>query len=111
MIEPLADLPDGVIGFRFSGHIGRDEYRKVLRPALMERVDSGGKIRLAIAIDAEFDRFEAGAVWEDLKFGFGPGLAHRSAFERMAMVPTRTGFATPSGSSGGWCRATSGCSR
>jgi hypothetical protein len=41
---------------------------------------------LAIAIDADFDRFEAGAVWEDLKFGFGPGLAHHSAFERMAMV-------------------------
>jgi len=25
MIEPLPDLPDGTLGFRFSGHVSRDE--------------------------------------------------------------------------------------
>ena len=45
----------------------------------------GGGIRLLIVIDAGFDRFEAGALWEDLKFGLGPGL-ELSRWERMALV-------------------------
>ncbi len=86
MIEPIDDLPEGVFGFRFSGHVGRDEYRQVLLPAFQEHLKDGGKIRLAIVIDADFDRFEAGAMWEDLKFGLGSGIAHHSAWERMALV-------------------------
>jgi hypothetical protein len=86
MIDALSDLPDGVIGFRFSGHVSKDEYRSVLLPALTERLDSRDKVRLAIVIDDDFDRFEAGALWEDMKFGFGSGLTHLSAWERMALV-------------------------
>ena len=86
MIEPLSDLPDGVIGFRFSGHVSKDEYRSVLLPLLEEHIDSGDKIRLAVLIDNDFDRFEAGALWEDMKFGFGSGLTHLSSWERMALV-------------------------
>jgi SpoIIAA-like len=86
MIEPLSDLPDGVIGFRFSGHVSKDEYRSVLLPLLKEHIDSGNKIRLAVLIDKDFDRFEAGALWEDMKFGFGSGLTHLSSWERMALV-------------------------
>jgi hypothetical protein len=51
MIEPLSDLPDGVIGFRFSGHVSKDEYRSVLLPALKEHIDRGDKIR-AVSTDA-----------------------------------------------------------
>ena len=86
MIEPLSELPDGVIGFRFSGRVSQDEYRSVLLPALQQRMDSGDKVRLAIVIDNDFDRFDAGALWEDMKFGFGSGLTHLSAWERMALV-------------------------
>jgi hypothetical protein len=86
MIEALSDLPDGVIGFRFSGHVSQDEYRSVLLPPLKECMDNGDKVRLAIVIDDNFDRFDAGALWEDMKFGFGSGLMHLSAWERMALV-------------------------
>ncbi|HEY1279399.1 MAG TPA: STAS/SEC14 domain-containing protein [Acidimicrobiales bacterium] len=86
MIEPLSDLPDGVIGFRFSGHVSKDEYRTALLPPMKERIDRGDKVRLAIVIDNDFDRFEAGAMWEDMKFGFGSGLTHLSSWERMALV-------------------------
>ena len=75
-----------MLGFRFSGHVSRAEYAGVLRPPLQERIDSDQKIRLLVLIDAEFDRFEAGALWEDLKFGVGEGLPHFSAWERMALV-------------------------
>jgi hypothetical protein len=86
MIETIEGLPDGVIGFRFSGHVTGDEYTSVLLPPLKERIERKEKIRLAVVIDEDFDRFEAGALWNDMKFGLGGGLAHLSVWERMAMV-------------------------
>ena len=85
MIERVSDLPDNVDGLRFSGHVSRDEYQQVVLPLLHESLARGGGIRLLIVIDGEFDRFEAGALWEDLKFGLGPGL-ELSRWERMALV-------------------------
>jgi hypothetical protein len=86
MIEPLPDLPDGVLGFRFTGHVTKEDYDQVLAPALLERIGDGAKIRLAIVIDEGFDRFEASAMWEDMKFGFGSGITHPSLWERTALV-------------------------
>jgi hypothetical protein len=86
MIEPLRDLPDGVLGFRFSGHITKEDYDQILAPALMQRITDGAKIRLAIVIGEDFDRFEASAMWEDMKFGFGSGVTHPSLWERTALV-------------------------
>jgi len=45
MIEPLPDLPDGILGFRFSGHVSRDEHNQVLAPPLKERIEAGDRIR------------------------------------------------------------------
>jgi hypothetical protein len=86
MIDELDDLPRGVLGFRFSGHVTRDEYRQRLLPPLKACLDRGQKVRLLVVIDDDFDQFEAGALWEDLKFGLGSGLGHLSAWERMALV-------------------------
>ena len=86
MIEPLPDLPAGVLGFRFAGHVTKEDYDRILAPALMQRIADGAKIRLAIVIGEEFDRFDAGAMWEDMKFGFGSGVTHPSLWERTALV-------------------------
>jgi hypothetical protein len=62
MIERIAEMPAGTIGFRFSGEITRARLRRC------------------------FEGYDAGAVWEDLKMGakFGPG--HFSAWKRVAFV-------------------------
>jgi hypothetical protein len=86
VIEALDGLADGVLGFRFSGHVSGDEYTTTLLPPLKDAIDRKAKIRLAVVIDDDFDRFEAGAMWDDMKFGLGSGLAHLSAWERMALV-------------------------
>lgn len=86
MIEPLPNMPGDVLGFRFSGHVTKDDYDQVLAPALLQRIGDGGKIRLAIVIDDNFDRFESGAMWEDLKFGVGSTVTHPSVWERTALV-------------------------
>jgi hypothetical protein len=86
VIEPLPELPPGVLGFRFSGRVQREEYDQVLAPALKAALERGERMRLAVVIDEGFDRFEAGAVWKDMQFGLGSGIANWSSWEKMALV-------------------------
>ena len=86
MIKVLPGLPEGVLGFRFSGPVSRDEYLSVFLPPTKAELDSGRKVRLALVIDDDFGWFEPGALWEDLKFGLGPGIAHHASWERIAIV-------------------------
>ena len=86
MIEILPDLPSGVSGFALRGHVTGDDYRGTLTPLLEELIDSAQPIRLVVVIGDDFDRFEAGALWEDTKFGMGEGIAHHSSWKRMALV-------------------------
>jgi hypothetical protein len=101
MIEPLPDLPDGVLGFRFSGAISRDEYVDVLLPAMTEALDLGHRIRLLLVIEDDFGWFEPGAFWEDLKFGVGSGTVHRRVWERTAVV-SDAGWVRPAMAAFGW---------
>jgi hypothetical protein len=85
MIEPLDDLPEGVIGFRAVGHITRDEYRDVLLPAMRERAKAG-ELRMVFAMGPGFEEFEPGAMWEDSKVGVTLGIGHHSAWKRCALA-------------------------
>lgn len=84
MIEPIEDMPAGTVGFRASGRVTRDDYRRVLEPALRDAVERG-EVRLLYALDGEFE-MEPGAVFEDARTGAGLGLAHHSAWKRTAIV-------------------------
>lgn len=85
MIEPLENLPDGVIGFRATGDVTGDEYRDVLLPAMREQAEAG-EVRLVFAIGPGFDEFEGGAMWEDTKVGATLGIGHHSAWKRCALA-------------------------
>jgi hypothetical protein len=103
MIEPLPDLLGGVIGFKFSGPVSRAEYVDVLLPDMQRALEAGG-VRLAILIDDDFGWFNAGAFWEDLKFG----LAQRVRTPTFVgangnRVRRRLGCAMPWRCSVGWC--------
>jgi SpoIIAA-like len=84
MIERIDDMPAGTIGFRASGKLTRDDYRKVLEPVLREAAEAG-EIRMLFAI-TEFDGLEPAAWWDDLKTGLGLGIGHHSAWKRSAIV-------------------------
>ncbi|MEU7904356.1 STAS/SEC14 domain-containing protein [Actinoplanes sp. NPDC049118] len=86
MIELLPDLPDGTLGFRFSGPVSRDEYVNVLLPPMTAAIEGGRGVRLLLVVEEDFGWFEPGAFWEDLKFGVGPARSHHKAWERMAVV-------------------------
>jgi len=86
MIELMDGLPEGVAGVRFSGRVTAEEYRDALLPRLTELAEGEDRIRLLVLLDAGFERFEPGALWEDTKFGVHDGLRHASKFLRTALV-------------------------
>jgi SpoIIAA-like len=84
MIEPIGDMQAGTIGFRASGEVTREDYRRVLEPALREAVQSG-EVRMLYVVEADFE-MDGSAVLEDAKTGLKLGLGHISAWKRTAVV-------------------------
>jgi hypothetical protein len=80
VIEELADLPTGIIGFEASGKLAAGDFRDVILPAL-ERATESGDVRFLI-VYRQFEGMSGGAVWEDLKIG----VEHLRAWKRIALV-------------------------
>jgi hypothetical protein len=82
MIEPLEGMPPGVVGLRASGKVSAEDYRSVLAPTLDHALAEAKKIRLVYELGADYEGFESGGVWQDLRLG----ASHFNSFERMALV-------------------------
>jgi len=80
MLNPIPNLPAGVVGFESSGKLEATDYRDVLAPALQKAADEGG-IRMVIVMPA-FEGIEPKAIWEDASFG----IKNWSAWKRVALV-------------------------
>jgi hypothetical protein len=85
MVERLAGMPEGTIGFRVAGDVTREDYTGTLVPALEEVVAAGVELRSLYLIE-DLDELEAGALWEDSKLGFDLGIRHHGAWKRSAIV-------------------------
>jgi hypothetical protein len=86
VIERIAEMPQGTIGFEFSGEVTRGDYERTLIPAIGETIEGGEKIRCLCRLGPGFEGYEAGAVWEDVKTGAKFGFGHLSSWERTALV-------------------------
>lgn len=82
MMKLLNNFPDHTVGIVASGHIDAKDYETVLIPAVNAALEKHKRIRLLYQLETNFDGFTAGAMWDDLKLG----LAHMSAWERIAVV-------------------------
>lgn len=85
MIERMADMPAGTVGFRVTGEVDRDDYRDVLVPELHRALAAGGPLRTLYLIE-DLEEMEPGALWADAKLGFDLGVRHHSAWIRSAIV-------------------------
>ena len=85
MVERLADMPPGTIGFRAAGEIEREDYDKVLAPELQRAVETAGGLRTLYVIE-DLDEIEPGALWADAKLGVNLGIGHHQAWVRSAIV-------------------------
>lgn len=79
MLQPLTDLPAGVIGFEAVGEVHADDYRTTLIPAL-EAVD--GPLRVVYVLGERFEGYSSGASWQDAKLG----VEHHGHWHRAAIV-------------------------
>lgn len=82
MIRLLRDMPVGVLGFEAVDDVEKEDYEDVFLPAIDAAIKEHGKVRLVYLLGHEFDDYEGGAVWEDLKLG----ARHPASFERIAVV-------------------------
>ena len=81
-IEPIAELPDNVIGFEAKGEVTKDDYVQRLIPAL-EAAPEGPKGSVPLRIGLGFHRLlEQRDVEDKRKFG----MEHLTKWERVAVV-------------------------
>jgi len=85
VIERIEDMPEGTMGFRFTGKITPADYEDVLIPGIKEMVD-GGEVRCLCELGEEFDGYEAAAMWEDFKTGAHYAIRDHSVWSRLAIV-------------------------
>jgi SpoIIAA-like len=85
VIERLANMPPGTLGFRVSGDVERSDYEDVLVPELDRAVAGGGGVRALYLIE-NLAEIEPAALWADSKLGFNLVVRHRSAMQRSAVV-------------------------
>ncbi len=82
MIEILPGFPGDVVAVSVSGEVTEEDYRKVLVPAVDEKLKGYRNVRLFFHLGAQFKGFTAGAMWEDAKLG----LSRWSHWGRIAVV-------------------------
>jgi hypothetical protein len=82
MIRLLGDMPAGVLGFEAVDDVEKEDYEHVILPVINKAIAEHGKVRLVYVLGPEFDDYEGGAAWEDLKLG----VRHPASFERIAIV-------------------------
>ena len=82
MIELVEGLPANVIAVNCKGHVSKNDYERVLIPAVESALKKHEKVRLYYHIDAEFRGIDPSAVLEDMRVGF----SHLSRWERVAVV-------------------------
>ncbi|MCW8126541.1 STAS/SEC14 domain-containing protein [Microbulbifer halophilus] len=69
-----------VLTITASGTLTADDYRQLL-PELEKKLDEYGQLRFYIKLE-DFDGFEPGAIWEDLKFD----REHADQYGRTAII-------------------------
>ena len=85
-VTQIAELPAGVLGFRLSGKLTRDEYQDGLARPILDALERGERLNLLFEIADDFSGLDTRALWEDVKAVGSIGLKHRTAWERSALV-------------------------
>ena len=82
MIEILKNFPDNVVAISCSGQVTKEDYDRILVPAILKALKRHEKIGFLYKTSANFTGYDPGALWEDLKIG----VEHPTRWERVAVV-------------------------
>jgi hypothetical protein len=84
MIELLSGLPDNTVGFKLSGKLHDEDYKKFV-PLIDAALAKSGKVRI-LAQFHDFKGWDMHALWDDIKFS----TTHCTKIERIALVGDKT---------------------
>ncbi len=82
LIEEIAGLPEGTLGFKIFGNVTGSDYDSVLTPAIDKAIEKFDHIKLLAQVGPDFESYSLDAIWDDTKLG----LRHWNGFERVAVV-------------------------
>lgn len=82
MIELLKDFPGNVVALSAAGRVTKEDYEKVVIPAVERALSQHDKVRLYYQIGTDFSGIDPGAMWADTKVGMG----HFLRWDRIAVV-------------------------
>ena len=80
MIELLTGLPAHTVGFKMSGKLHDEDYKKFV-PLVDAEISKEGKVNL-LAQFHDFHGWDAKALWDDIKFS----TTHCTKIQRVALV-------------------------
>ena len=80
MIDVLPNMPNKVLGFKMSGKLHDEDYKKFV-PLVDDAIAKDGKVRI-LAQFHDFHGWDAKALWDDIKFA----TTHCTKFDRIAIV-------------------------
>ena len=84
MTEILPQSTDTILGFKLSGKLHDDDYRKFV-PLIDTAIARAGKARL-LAQFHDFQGWDLHALWDDIKFS----TTHCTKIDRIALVGEKT---------------------
>jgi hypothetical protein len=84
MIEQLTGLPGKTLGFKMSGKLHDEDYKKFV-PLVDEAIAKQGAVRV-LAQFHDFHGWDMHALWDDIKFS----TTHCTKIERIALVGEKT---------------------
>jgi hypothetical protein len=80
MIEPLPQSFGKTLGFKISGKLHDDDYKRFV-PMVDDAIAKDGKVRLLAQFE-DFQGWDIRALWDDIKFS----TTHCLKIERIALV-------------------------
>src|SRR5262245_8628987 len=84
MIESISGLPAHTVGFKMSGKLHDEDYKKFV-PLVDAAIAKEGKVRM-LAQFHDFHGWDVKAFWDDIKFS----TTHCTKIERIALVGEKT---------------------
>jgi len=82
MLYVLPETTGDIIVLQANGKLTQEDYTETFIPLFEHVKNTHPDVRLLITFAPDFAGFEAGALWEDLKFG----ATHANDLHRMAIV-------------------------
>ena len=82
MIEIINELPENVVGFRATGKVTKDDYEKILMPAVDAQAKKFNKINFLLWVDTDVSNYTFGAWVDDALVG----LQHFTHWHKVAIV-------------------------